>query len=198
MGLQLLKFVLPASGGLIMTATGQTTLFPLYRCINPETNCESPFIAIAADGSLFLELGNHSLCADWLVSDEQTTWLAEDFAPTGQVLHCDFALLNHVVAAAFGDNADFLAVRFGTKLRPRSIELSLVGQKTAEGGPEYQIDGVGRYQRIYRMPRRTNAVTLPERAVVDVCVELVNEMASRHGAELREPPPLRWRSSSVA
>lgn len=181
-----------------MTATGQTLHFPLYRCINPATGCESSFIAVAEDGSAFLELGNSSLCFDWLVSEEQTAWLAEDFVPTGQVMHYDFALLNNVVAAAFGDRADFLAMRFGSRLRPRSVELSLMAQKAAEDGPEYRIDGVGRYQRIYRIPRRKNEVTLPERAVLDVCVDLAKEIASRYGAELREPPPLRWRSASVA
>lgn len=180
-----------------MTAIEQSTLFTLHRCINPETVCESPFIAVAGDGSAFLELGNYSLCVDWLVTEEEMRWLAEDFVPTELVLSSDFTLLHNVVAATFGDEADFLAVRFGTKLRPRSIELSLMAQKAAEDGPEYQIDGVGRYQRVYRMPRRTNAVTLPERAVVDVCVGLANEIASRYGVELREPPPLRWRSSLV-
>lgn len=199
MGLELFGLtLLPASGGLIMTANEQMSLFPLHRCINPATTCESPFIAVAGDGSAFLELGNNSLCIDWLVSEQQTTWLVEDFVPTGQVMHCDLALLHHVVAAAFGDRADFLAMRFGPRLRPKSIELSLTEQTTAEAGPEYRIGGVGRYQRIYRIPRRKNEVTLPERAVLDVCVDLANDIASQYGAQLREPPPLRWRSSSVA
>lgn len=199
MGLELFwNHLLPASGGLIMTATEQTLPFPLYRCINPATTCESPFIAVAGDGSAFLELGNNSLCIDWLVSDEKTTWLAEDFVPMGQVIHFDLALLHNVVSAAFGDRADFLAMRFGPKLRPRSIELSLVAQKAAEDGPEYRIDAAGRYQRVYRIPRRKNEVTLPERAVLEVCVEFANDIASRYSAELREPPPLRWRSASVA
>ena len=55
---------------------------------------------------------------------------------------------------------------------------------------------MGCYQRIYRIPWRTAAVTLAERAVIDVCVGLANEVAAMYGSELKEPPPLRWRSSS--
>lgn len=180
-----------------MATTRQPTIFPLYRCTNPQTNCESSFIAVAEDGSAVLEIGNYSLCVDWDVTEESATWLAKDFVPTGQSVSCDFSMLHEVIAATFGDKVDFLALRFGTKLQPKGMELSLIAQKAAEDGPEYRIDGVGRYRRIYRIPWRTAAVTLAEQAVIDVGVELANEVAATWGSELKEPPPLRWRSSSA-
>ena len=60
-------------------------LFIVHRWNNPQTTSDYPFLALAADCSTLLSIGNYGLGFDWELPDEAQLWLEDDFAPTGEV-----------------------------------------------------------------------------------------------------------------
>jgi hypothetical protein len=163
------------------------TAFALYRWKNP-------YIAVAEDRSAFMSLGELGLCFDWIMSGDVAAALATDFAPTGEVVHCDFSTMREIFDSVFTGGVRSGLVRFDSELRPRQLELSLFAQVRAEDGPEYLIVDLRHYQRLYREPIRTSGVTLAERAMLEVCTSTFAEFAATHGDTLREPPPPRYRA----
>lgn len=170
-----------------------STSFALYRYINPDCLHDYPCIAVAEDRSVFMSLGDYGLVFDFDLAADVERALARDFASTGERLRCDFSTLRQVFDSVFVGGARSGVVRFDPELRPRQLELELAAHRRAEVGPEYLLQELGVYQRLYREPVRIGAVTLPERAMLDVCFATWADFAAQHGALLREPLPPRFR-----
>ena len=134
---------------------------------------------------------------DWGIPDEATAWLARDFMPTGESLECDFDKIRNALAALFAEDAEFASVRFGAELLPRELQLVLTSQEAADEGPEYLIQGVGRYFRVERDPDMQCPVDPEEHAMLDVCAATFAELAAQYKSKIIEPPPPRYRSSSA-
>lgn len=177
-----------------MTPDQALTSFTLYRWTNPETTCDYPFLAVAEDRSALLLLGNYGLSFEWRISDEALHWLAHDFAPTDEVITCDLLTIRHVLDSIYAGGIEFGLIRFDAQLKPNRLELSLTAQTEADEGPEYRIEGLGSYERLYREDEEVEPVTATERAMLDVCVSTFAELASQHAAKLSTPPPPRYHS----
>lgn len=177
--------------------TPNATSFVVYRWANPQTTSDYPFLAVAQDRSALLSLGDYGVTLDWGIPDEATAWLARDFVATGELLVCDLGKMRSALAALFSEDAEFASVRFGTELLPRELQLVLSSQEAADEGPEYLIQGVGRYFRVERDPDLQCPVDPEEHAMLDVCASTFAELAAQYKAKIIEPPPPRYRSSSV-
>ena len=177
-----------------MTATPSPTAFIVYRWANPETTSDYPYLAVAQDQSALLSLGDYGVTLDRGIPEEASNWLAWDFVPTGEVLECDFSSVRSALTALFPGDAEFTSVRFGDELLPSQIQLVMASQ-AADEGPEYVIQGVGRYLRIERNRGKKGPVGLAERAMLDVCASTFAELAAHYGTKVTEPPPPRYRSS---
>lgn len=151
-----------------MTQEQALTAFLLYRWDNPQTTCDYPFLAVAEDRAALLSLGNHILSFEWGIPVEAAQWLTYDFGPTDTVLSFDLPTLQHVLGTIFAGGAEFGLISFDAALEPRRLELSLTSQTEAEEGPEYLIEGLGRYQRLYRATEDLCPVSNAERAMLDV------------------------------
>lgn len=174
------------------------TTFTLYRWTNPRTTSDYPFIAVAEDRSVLLLLGNYGLCFEWRLSDDAADWLSRDFAPTDEVLVCDLSLVKHVLDRIYAGGVEFGLVGFDTELKPNRVEFSLMAQNEADAGPEYRVEELGSYERLYRDPDEAIPVTTTERALLDVCVSTFTELASKYATKLTEPPPPQYRLTSSA
>ena len=179
-----------------MTTTNPTS-FVVYRWANPLTTSDYPFLAVAQDRSALLSLGDYGVTLDWGIPDEATAWLARDFVPTGELLECDLAKMRSALAVLFSEDAEFASVRCGAELLPSELQLVLTSQEAADEGPEYLIQGVGRYFRVERDPDMRSPVDPEERAMLDVCASTFAKLAAQYKAKIVEPPPPRYRSSSV-
>ena len=177
--------------------TPNPTSFVVYRWANPQTTSDYPFLAVARDRSALLSLGDYGATLDWGIPEEATAWLARDFVPTGEVLKCDLAKMSHALAALFSGDAEFASVRFGVELLPRELQLVLASQEAADEGPEYLIQGAGKYFRMERDLDMRCPVDPEERAMLDVCASTFAELAAQYKAKIIEPPPPRYRSSAV-
>ena len=83
------------------------------------------------------------------------------------------------------------------QLEPCRLQLSLHKQAEADEGPEYVIESLGLYQRVYRDPNTFGPVALGERALLDVCVATFTDLAAQCARLVREPPPPRYRSRAA-
>ena len=169
------------------------TTFSLYRWSNGETYHDYPYIAVAEDRSVFMSLGDYGMLFEWRLSKNLEEFLTHDFAPTDTVLRYDFATLRATFDAVYIGGVRSGLVRFDPALRPRLLDLSLHKQVMAEDGPEYLIQGLREYQRMYREPVRLSAVTPPERALLDLVTTTFAEFAAQCAEQLREPVPPRFR-----
>ncbi len=170
------------------------TLFDVHHWIFPATTCDYPVLAVAQDRSALLALGDYTLSFDWGIPDEAQPWLAQDFAPLGQTLHCDLSSLAAVLQATFAGGAEFGLVRFDDELRPVHLELGLAAQREAEAGAEYLIHALGSYRRLDLTSERLILVSRAEQAMLDVGVATFVELATEYGELLRQPLPPRYRS----
>jgi hypothetical protein len=171
------------------------TSFFLYRWENPATTADYPFLAVAADRSAVLSLGNYGVGFDWGVPDEAAAWLAADFGPTGDRLDLDLATVQYLLDTTFVGGTEFGLMTFDRRLTPNGLQLSLADQEATDQGPEYLIQGFGSYQRFYREREAVGPVVLSERAMLDVCVSTFAELAAQCGRRIAEPPPPRYRPS---
>jgi hypothetical protein len=176
-----------------MATTKQPTAFTLYRCTNPKTTCDYPFLAPADDGSVLLTLGANTVCLECNIPEQLSGWLKHDFAVTGTTLTFDVSTVQQFVRAAFGDEAEFLLMHFDQGLNPSGVEFSLVAQKTAEEGPEFLVEGRGLYRRVNRFPKWNRAVTPAEHALLEVFTAMATELATEHRTALSTPSPLSRR-----
>jgi hypothetical protein len=176
-----------------MTSDPLLTSFALHRFSNPMTTCDYPFLAVAEDKTALLSLGNYNLTFEWTISKDAALWLAHDFERTEATLLCNLALVRQVLDAAFPGGTVFGIVAFDTELYPSGLQLSLREQTEAHEGPEYLIRGPNRYTRVYREAYKMSAVSLGERAMLDVCVATFAELAAEHAAKLTARPPPRYR-----
>lgn len=179
---------LPARIGVATTHEQALISFLLYRWDNPQTTCDYPFLAVAEDRTALLSLGDHILSFELGIPVEAVQWLTYDFGPTDTVLAFDLSTMQHVLDTIFADGAEFGLISFDAALAPRRLELSLTAQSEAEEGPEYLIEGMGCYQRLYRATEEVCPVSTAERAMLDVCVSTVRELAQQCGPMLTEPP----------
>lgn len=169
--------------------------FELYRWTNKKTTCDYPFLALAADRSALLAIGNWGLSFEWGVTGEAAEWLRRDFGPTGESLSLDIATVRLLLDSIFTGGSEFGLVTFDRELRPNRLQLSLQTQEGAEEGPEYLLHELGRYERVHREAGQVAAVGLPERAMLDVFVSTFTALGKRHAALLTEPPPPRYCST---
>ena len=176
-----------------MTLDKPPSAFLLYHWKNPETTCDYPFLAVSEDRSALLAFGNRGLSFEWDLPDEAADWLAQDFECTGESLHCELSTLRYLFDQVFAGGIAFGLMAFDAELAPSWLGLSLTLQKEADEGPEYLIEGLGQYRRVHRAAGRLGPVTLPERAVLDVCVASFGELASVHREKFSELPPPRYR-----
>jgi hypothetical protein len=176
-----------------MTQDNSPTTLTLYRWKNPETTCDYPFLALAQDRSAFLSLGHRGLSFEWSLPADAALFLAQDFAPTGESLLCDLSTLRYLFDRLFLGGVEFGLLAFDAALSPSWLGLSLFAQTHAEAGPEYLLEGLGRYRRLHREAGRLLPVTPAEHAALDVCVATFGELAAQHRDKLLEPPPPRYR-----
>jgi len=101
------------------------------------------------------------------------------------------------IDTVFSGGADFIAVGFDPALAPKRFELSLKAEVIGEENPEYIIEGMGRYQRLYRFPWKVVPVSRGERALLDVAFSTFSDLANRYGRVLTEPLPPRFRRTST-
>lgn len=179
-------------------AIGPTTSFTLYRCVNLETRCDSSFFAVNEDRTVLVMFGENSVDLVWRLPRELPDWLAHDFVPTGQVFACDVVTVQLLIGATFADKGDLVFIKCNEQLEPTTIEFSLASQKTAEGGADFAVQGRGTYRRFNREPQWERAVTLTERALLDVCCAVAAELTQEFGAEVREPSPITTRNAAAS
>lgn len=172
-------------------------LFIVHRWNNPQTTSDYPFLALAADCSTLLSIGNYGLGFDWELPDEAQLWLEDDFAPTGEVFDLDLSPIRHLLDATYVGGADFGIVNFDHALRPIGLELSLAEQGEADMGAEYVIHRLGYYQRFYREAARHSPVSPAERALLDTfCDSSLAYLTVECGTKITAPPPPRYRKTS--
>jgi hypothetical protein len=175
--------------------TASPTLFEVHRWIASATTCDYPLLAVAQDRSALLALGDYSLSFDLGIPNEAQDWLAHEFAPMGQTVRFDLSTVRTVVAATFPSGAECGIVHFDDQLRVTRFELGLAAQQEAELSAEYVILGPGKYRRQGRDPDRLLPVSAAEKTLLDVCVATFTELATQHGALLRQPLPPRFRGT---
>ena len=177
--------------------TPNTTSFVVYRWANPQTTSDYPFLAVAQDKSALLSLGDYGATLDWGIPDEANHWLARDFAPTGEILVCDVSRMKCALSALFPGDAEFAAVRFGAELTPSELQLVLTSQAAADQGPEYLIQKGGSYLRVERDLDMHRPVEPAERDMLDICAATFAELAAQYTTKIIEPPPPRYRGTSL-
>lgn len=177
-----------------MSLSFAPTAFTLYRWSNPNTTAVYPFLALATDQSALLSLGEHDIGFDLRLAAETARWLAHDFERTGEGLLLELSTVRYLLEATFAGGAEFGLLSFDEQLGPSRLQLSLRKQAEADGGPEYVIQRLGRYQRLYRDPDTLGPVAPSERAMLDVCTASFTDLAVRCARLVREPPPPRYRS----
>ena len=67
--------------------------FFVHRWTDPATSSDFPFLAVPADRSALLSLGNYNVSLDFGLPEEAAQFLAHDFAPTGEELYLDLRTL---------------------------------------------------------------------------------------------------------
>jgi hypothetical protein len=175
-----------------MALQEQLTSFALYRWRNPETTCDSPFLALSEDGTVLLSLGDYRLGIAWDVSADAAAWLAQDFAATGETLTCDLASVRVVLDALYSGAARFAVIGFDERLQPERLELSLTSQQAADDGPVFVIQSLEPPLRLHPAEQRTAPATDAERALIQVFVEGIAGLTRAHEAQLVAPPPPRY------
>ncbi len=165
----------------------------VHRWVNPETDCEYPFLAAPDDRSVLISLGNHSLCCDFELLPETERWLSQDFQPTGEHLSIDLSSVRYLLDHTFPGGVQFGLVKFDPELAIVELQLSPCRQDAVTPGPEYVVHELGKYERWYREADRHTAVTMTERAMLDVCCSTFEAFASDARHLLTEPPPPRFR-----
>ena len=73
------------------------------------------------------------------------------------------------------------------------VDITARKQAEADDGPEYVIERLGCYQRLFRETETVAPVNPPERAMLDVCIATFTELAARCARLVLEPPPPRYR-----
>lgn len=172
--------------------------FFVHRWTDPATSSDFPFLAVPADRSALLSLGNYNVSLDFGLPEEAAQFLAHDFAPTGEELYLDLRTLRRLLEDTFLGGAEFIIVSYDERLTPCGVQLSLgIPEDETEEGREYTIEGFGSYQRFYRSREQHGPVTLPERFMLDACVSSFAELAATCAAHIVEPPPPRYRSPTA-
>lgn len=176
-----------------MSLTLTPTVFTLYRWSNPHTTAVYPFLALATDRSALLSLGDHDIGFDLRLAADTAHWLAHDFERTGEELLLELSTVRYLLDATVSGGAEFGLLSFDEQLGPSRLQLSLRKQAQADEGPEYVIERLGRYRRLYRDPDAVGPVAPAERALLDVYVATFTDLAARCARLVREPPPPRYR-----
>ena len=126
-------------------------------------------------------------------STDMRTGLAKAIAHSAASADIDSVVITGA-GKTFVGGAEFGLLSFDEQLGPSRLQLSLRQQAEADEGPEYGIQGLGRYQRLYRDPDTVSPVTPAERAMLDVCIATFTELAARCAPLVLAPPPPRYRS----
>ena len=176
-----------------MSQTSALTHFALYRWSNPRTTAVYPFLAVSTDESAVLSFGDHDIGFDLGIAAESAHWLAHDFQRTGEGLLLELSLVRYLLEATFVGGASFGLLSFDEQLGPSRLQLSLHRQARADAGPEYVIERLGCYQRLFRDTETVAPVAPSERAMLDVCIATFSELAIRCARLVIEPPPPRYR-----
>ena len=176
-----------------MSSTSALTAFSLYRWRNPLTTAVYPFLAVSTDESALLSFGDHDIGFDLGITDESAHWLTNDFQRTGEGLLLELSTVRYLLDATFVGGAEFGLLSFDEQLGPSRLQLSLRKQAEAADGPEYMIESLGRYQRLFRETDTVGPVALAARAMLDVCIATFSELAARCARLVLEPPPPRYR-----
>jgi hypothetical protein len=172
--------------------------FAVYRWTNPGTTSDYPFLAVPADRSALLSLGNYNVSLDFGLPEEAAHFLAHDFTPTGEELGLELEGLRRLLDATFGGGVELIIVSYDDQLSPCGVQLSLgTPADEAEEGREYTIEGFGSYQRFFRSREQHGPVTLPERFVLDACVSTFAELAAACTELIVEPLPPRYRGPAA-
>ncbi len=176
-----------------MPLTSVLTPFSLYRWSNPLTTAVYPFLAVSTDESALLSFGDHDIGFDLGIAAESAHWLAHDFQRTGEGLLLELSMVRYLLEATFVGGTNFGLLSFDEQLGPSRLQLSLRRQAEADDGPEYVIERLGCYQRLFRETETVAPVNPPERAMLDVCIATFSELAVRCARLVIEPPPPRYR-----
>jgi hypothetical protein len=173
--------------------------FLKYRVTNPATDSDYPVLAVAADRSAVVLLGNYSLSFAFAVSAQVDGWLASDYAPaptaapapapSDDQLLFDLTSVREQVEIAFAGRVRAGQVTYDKQLSPTGFTVSLHSERDGDTDLEYLIEGFGSYVRLDRAASDSLPVTLAERTMLDGCVSIFAELAARCGELLREPPP---------
>lgn len=177
-----------------MLLTLPSTAFTLYHWSNPHTTAVYPFLALATDRSALLSFGDQDIGFDLRLSAEAAHWLAHDFERTGEGLILELSTVRYLLEATFAGGVEFGLLSFDEQLGPSRLQLSLRQQAEADEGPEYLIQRLGCYQRLYRDLDSVGPVTPAERAMLDVCIATFTELAAQCARLVLAPPPPRYRS----
>ena len=152
-----------------------------------------PFLAISTDESALLSFGDHDIGFELGITADVAHWLAPDFRRTGEGLLLELATVRYLLDATFLGGAEYGLLSFDEQLGPSRLQLSLRQQTEADDGPEYVIQRLGRYQRLFRETDTVGPVAPAERAMLDVCIGTFTELAARCARLVLEPPPPRYR-----
>lgn len=167
----------------------------IYRAVNPATECDYPFLAVPADLSMLLSLGEFGLCFEFVLPPQLEHWLAEDFALTDECFTLDLTSLRYVLDRTYRGGVEFGILHFDEELRVQSVELSLCDRGLEDEGPEFQVRAFGDYERVVRETDQRRPVTLHERALLDVCCSTFAPLASLAPQLLATPlPPRYWQT----
>lgn len=167
--------------------------FVVYHLVNPQTDCEYPYLAINADRSVLLSIGERTVGFDFEIPAEAHRWLTKDYAPTKELFQLHFTAVQSLIEQAFPGGAVFGFVHFADDLTIRAMELSLWRQQTAEGGPEYLVHAAGDYERWYREPNLHTAVSADERALIEFCCSTFGTLPGEYAHLLTAPSTLKYR-----
>src|SRR5262249_23206255 len=123
-------------------------------------------------------------------------WLSEDYVATGERFTLDLSDVLYLLDRTFLGGALFGILKFGSALTISELQLSLRRQEYSDAGPEYLVHKLGDYVRWYRGTERQSAVTMAERALLNVYCSTFEAFAAEYPHLLVEQPPPRYRVRS--
>lgn len=175
----------------------QPVRFIVHRWQNPRTDCQYPFLAVTADRSQALLLGDYGACFELVPSGEVERWL-QDYRPTRRHFTLELSGLAELIEAIFVGSAGLATVRFDEALGIAEVELALDAYDGDAFNIIYEMQGGRSYRRQSPGGGQAALVSSAEQALLDVCAATVQPLARRLPDLLREPPTPQYRQPAVA
>lgn len=174
----------------------QPVKFTVHRWQNPTTDCQYPFLAVTADRSQALLLGDYGACFELVPSGEVERWLP-DYRPTRRSFSLELSGLAELIEAIFVRSAGLATVRFDEALRITKVELALDAYGDDTFDITYGVQGGRNYRRQVAACGEAVVVSSAEQALLDVCSAIFEPLARRLADLLREPPTPKYRQPAV-